>query len=213
MAAVNGCGAFTTRSDTLSNILLIVTKENLYNRLIWNNNGKFYYPDAQFDIYRGTGFDDPTYLATSSSPVYYDDFISSFTGHDISSRFCYLLEAEISSEGKPGTKIISNKECLYIKPEVFIPNAIAIGPNIPNDDVNKEFKPLFSFIPENYLLIIYDRNGRKIFESRNPERGWQGKDPGSNRTAGGTYIYYLEFNNPGQKVKRKKGVVTVVYSR
>jgi gliding motility-associated-like protein len=92
---------------------------------------------------------------------------------------------------------------------VFIPNAFI--PNDNSNERNRRFRPELTFIPRDYLLIIYNRRGKKIFESHNYDNPWKGQMKGGKKAPAGTYIYYLEVKNPGQPLIHKKGQVTLIY--
>jgi len=209
LASVNPCGALTTRSDTLSTLQLKVEKQNLNNVLEWNTMKNIPGSTIRYNIYRKIGEEgnfEP--LATTHQGSYTDNQVQNFRGQGKSAQFCYFLEAEIDHQSGRQSVVSSETQCLYIKPRIFIPNAI-----IPNDPNNRNFKPEFTFIPKNYLLIVYNRNGAKVFESNDPQKPWRGKIRGGKRAPGGTYIYYLEVKNPGQQIIRRKGEVTVVYQK
>ena len=92
------------------------------------------------------------------------------------------------------------KKCIYYK--VFAPNAFS-----PNDDgVNDEFKIFVN--PDvkvlTFKLIMYDRWGNLVFESNEPDLGWDGYIKG-NRANTDTYIYsyaieYEDENGLGKQV-------------
>ncbi|MBS3770851.1 MAG: gliding motility-associated C-terminal domain-containing protein [Bacteroidales bacterium] len=207
MASVNSCGALTTRSDTLGNIMLSVEKENLSSILEWNEMGHF--SNIRYEISRRIGEQPFRFHQTTYQSPYTDDNPEEFKGQDTSSRFCYQIKAEIQHAQGLVSTITSNSKCIYIKPQIFIPNAI-----IPNaNNGNNAFKPEFTFVPQKYLLIVYSRNGTKVFESRNPRKPWIGRLRNGQKAPGGTYIYYLEVKNPGQPMIRKRGEVNVVYQK
>jgi hypothetical protein len=194
-------------------MLLNVNKENLNNVLEWNEIGYLPGADIRYTIYRKIGEKEAFQkLQTTYQSPYIDDQVQSFRGQGKSTRFCYYIKAEINHRDGSQSTLISNTNCVYIKPRIFTPNAII--PNAKNPE-NKKFIPRFTFVPkrDNYLLIIYDRNGKKVFESNNPEEPWEGRIRGGKKAPGGTYIYYLEVKNPGQQVIRKRGSVTVIYSK
>ena len=95
---------------------------------------------------------------------------------------------------------ISIRKCIYY--EVYAPNAFS-----PNDDgVNDVFKLFVD--PEvtilSFKLIIHDRWGNLIFQSTDPELGWDGSQKG-NRANPDTYIYaytieYEDENGVGRQV-------------
>ena len=88
---------------------------------------------------------------------------------------------------------------------VFIPSAFS--PN--NDGINDVLKPrIFGLV--NYKLIIYDRWGKKVFESTDPQQGWNGNSL-KNKTINSdvfTYFVFAEYQNAAKKVF--KGNITML---
>lgn len=82
----------------------------------------------------------------------------------------------------------SNQVCITGEVRVFIPTAFRPG------GVNTIFKPEFLFRDniEEYKMIIFSRWGEKLFESRNPDLGWNGIVEGVVLDPG-TFIYTIEF--------------------
>ncbi|MEM1217561.1 MAG: PKD domain-containing protein [Bacteroidota bacterium] len=93
---------------------------------------------------------------------------------------------------------------LCIEPYLFIPQAFS--PN--GDGKNDVFRPRGNFIDEVYL-IVYDRWGEKVFETRDPNGGWDGTYLGQRLTPD-VYGYYLEINCLGGEVYIKKGNVSLL---
>ncbi|MFO8236506.1 MAG: gliding motility-associated C-terminal domain-containing protein [Bacteroidales bacterium] len=202
-AAMNQCDQLTTRSDTLSNILLSVENNELTNELNWNELGK---DNTTYSIYRKTGSSSYEQIKTTNRTPYYDNELESFLGRDYSGKFCYYIEAK-SNNGDNNSLSISKEKCLYVEPEIFIPNSFT--PN--NDGNNDEFRPRLSFLPNHYHLIIYDRSGNTVFESKDPEETWRGEIKRGDKAPSGTYIYYLEVKNPENKMIKKRGRINVFY--
>jgi gliding motility-associated-like protein len=72
----------------------------------------------------------------------------------------------------------------------YIPNTFT-----PDDDAyNSTFFPVFTsgFDPQKYSMLIFDRWGELIFESRDAEVGWDGTY-GGKLMQDGTYIWKIEF--------------------
>lgn len=70
--------------------------------------------------------------------------------------------------------------------EMYIPTAFT--PNL--DRVNETFKPKLTFTPETYELTIYDRWGTVVFQSIDPELGWNGSSEISGFFAPDSYYSY-----------------------
>ncbi len=81
--------------------------------------------------------------------------------------------------------------------------------------VNQEFKVIGNVTAmKSYLLQIYNRWGQLIFESENPDEGWDGTHKGE-LVPGGTYVYSAVFKSYAsdaqpELVVKNRGVVTLV---
>jgi gliding motility-associated-like protein len=105
-------------------------------------------------------------------------------------------------DGSDGTKV--ERRCPV---SVFYPNAFT--PN--NDGVNDVFLPIGSDVVA-FHLTIYNSWGQLVFESRNLEKGWDGKVGGKPAPVG-TYVYQSTYS--GYRNKRlvefdTKGNVTLL---
>lgn len=204
VAAMNQCNKVATRSDTLNNIVMNVKNNDLTNELQWNSIDNK--DNVTYTIFRKIGSSYSDKIATTYNSSYYDTELESLLGRDYSGEFCYYIEAEVINQGNKAISE-SKEQCVFVEPEIFIPNTFT--PN--NDGKNDEFRPVFSFLPEHYHLIIYNRAGEKVFESKDPEETWRGKIQGSGKAPAGTYIYYLEAKNPEDKLIKKRGRINVFY--
>jgi gliding motility-associated-like protein len=116
----------------------------------------------------------------------------------------YWLEVTNASNcrAKDSIVILEKPNCLQGLhfPNAFTPNA---------DGKNDVFRPVCFFIPESYLLVVFDRYGGKVFESRDPDNGWTGEMNG--KSAGNnTFTWYCKYKFPGNEHQVAKGTVTVI---
>lgn len=77
----------------------------------------------------------------------------------------------------------------------YIPNSFTPD----GDQFNQTFMPIFTsgIDPYNYQLLIYNRWGEVIFESLNPEKGWDGTfGQQGNPCQNGTYTYLITVKIP-----------------
>ena len=90
---------------------------------------------------------------------------------------------------------------------VEIPNAFTPD----NDGINDEFRPLSNCeVYEEYYLRIYSRWGQLIFESTNPNTGWNGRYKSKNMVSD-LYGWILEYKFPNdEEVRLEKGEVTLL---
>lgn len=98
------------------------------------------------------------------------------------------------------TEVIIVTEADIRFPDAFTPNG---------DGMNDEFRPAYKSIKK-YNLSIYNRWGRRVFSSSNPEQGWDGKI-GNTNAAEGVYIYICEAEAFERGISfTRKGSVTLI---
>jgi gliding motility-associated-like protein len=107
--------------------------------------------------------------------------------------------------GCTGTDEISLKIRLPIcEQDVFIPTAFS--PN--GDDVNNEL-----FVRSNYIttmeLIIYNRWGQQVFNTKDINRGWDGKLNGEELSPD-TYAYWLTAKCTDGEAITKRGSISLL---
>jgi gliding motility-associated-like protein len=88
--------------------------------------------------------------------------------------------------------------------DVFVPNVFS--PN--GDNKNEAFFPTGKIIDEaeSYLMRIYDRWGRLLFESTNPKIQWKGLDLNGEELPQNTYIWTIRAQSPTE-IYDKQGTV------
>lgn len=97
-----------------------------------------------------------------------------------------------------------------VRPEVrfFLPNAFS--PNA--DAVNDEYRGVGIMKgAENYVMSIWNRWGQKVFESNDPERGWNGRSFNNGQDApAGVYVVLVTFEGPRGKSFELKQFATLI---
>lgn len=90
--------------------------------------------------------------------------------------------------------VVNVMESMLEIPNTFTPNG---------DGVNDEFRVVYRSLRK-FNMLIYNRWGRKVFESSNPAEGWDGTVGGS-MGAPGVYFYYIEAEGyqPNEKYRRQ----------
>lgn len=88
--------------------------------------------------------------------------------------------------------------------EVVVTESILKAPNTftPNGDgANDEFRVVYHSI-KNYRITVFNRWGRKVYESTNPAEGWDGT-VGNSLAPPGVYFYYIEAEGYLKNEKHK----------
>ncbi len=90
-------------------------------------------------------------------------------------------------------------------PSIFVPNAFT--PN--RDGLNDQIRPILAGIQRLDFFRIYNRYGQIVFESTEPESGWNGSING-NPQGSGTFVYQVQAVDYEGKVIRQSGTFTLI---
>jgi gliding motility-associated-like protein len=90
---------------------------------------------------------------------------------------------------------------------IYVPNAFTPG----GFDLNETFLPIVSSGVDrnNYKLLVFNRWGEVMFESRHPEIGWDGSY-GKHLAPSGVYVWQIEFQNAQGLKENRKGHVSLL---
>lgn len=204
----NNCGDSVTVSNLGRTILAqgLANPNRLVNTLTWSAYGDWDGGVSEYRIYRSiTDAEANTLIATvNSSTLFYEDDVIDYLL--TKGEFCYTIEAVENPNFLGITETsLSNEVCVSQDPKIWIPNAFVVN------GVNNEFFPVISFADfDNYLMLIYDRWGTVIFETRDIEEGWNGEVNGK-LVQEGQYMYFISVvDGYGNYYERKGGLVMLV---
>ena len=91
---------------------------------------------------------------------------------------------------------VATKDCPF---GIYFPNAFT-----PNNGHNDLFRPVVIGYPVVYHFSIYNRLGQRIFDTTDPQKGWDGRLGGRDQEAGG-YIWVCVYQFGGQKENNRQG--------
>jgi gliding motility-associated-like protein len=137
---------------------------------------------------------------TYSIPGYISQSDSSLRQLD-AGRYYYRLTD--SHECKVDGEADINKEwrdCLVIIPNAFTPNG---------DGVNDVFRAQIHDAISDYHIAIYGRWGQLIFESRDPESGWNGQQNGISLPMG-SYLWLITYTDSKHQARKQKGNLVLI---
>ena len=205
---LDSCGFEILTSNKLKTILLGGTsiEENI-TILQWNAFEGFDAGVEKYYIFRSFDGPEPTAPIDSVDALTfeYTDDISQLSGS--SGSPIYWVQAYENEGNEYGAREKSNSNRLGVAQdgEMYVANAFRPG------GYTAEFKPVYRFYNgRSYLFQIYNRWGQLIFETQNPEEGWDGKYNGENVVTG-VYVYRLVYQKNDDSSVEKKGTVTVIY--
>lgn len=122
---------------------------------------------------------------------------------------CYRLEAlyqlDLPDGGLYNGSSFSNLACAIPEVKVYLPNVFA------PEGTNNRFIPGFSAtsLLSGYELQIFDRYGQLVFQTDNPQLGWDGSFRGRPMPMD-TYVYRLHLVTSEGKVLEKKGSLVLL---
>jgi gliding motility-associated-like protein len=94
---------------------------------------------------------------------------------------------------------------VFNEPDIFVPSAFT--PN--NDGRNDILKAIAPGIKQFLLFRIYNRWGNRVFESNDPDRGWDGKSDNRDAPVGG-YVWLVQgIDYKGNRIERRGTVLLI----
>ena len=211
--AYNSCGKQIIESGIVSNIVIsAINNGDLRHTLYWEDFYQWLGGIQNFELHRINDETDEVILSSIHSIDSYMDDISElpFNSHYYSGKFCYYIRYFEGSNNPYGYQDSSrsNMICTQESSRVFLPNAFA---PLHDGSVNNTFKPSALFISKNnYRFTIFNRWGEKIFETYDPEKGWDGKYKSGKVAPSGIYIYTLMYQDANDNIQKLSGIFTSV---
>jgi len=98
----------------------------------------------------------------------------------------YLTVQDFNSCIGTDSIIIQRKNCIYIG----IPNAFTPDGN----SINDVFKPVINQTIKAYQMIVFNRYGQTVFETRDYGTGWDGTFK-TKKQPSGSYVYRIQYTN------------------
>lgn len=206
--SIDTCGRPQDTSNMARTILLkAIPNSDGTNQITWNAAGTWDADVERYEVFRAVDNEwEPDPIATVGPNTFtYVDDINNFSNS--SGKFCYRV---IAHENNGNTFNVqgysrSNDGCLEHEPRVFIPNAF-----VP-EGTNTVFKPSASFVdPQYYDFSIFDRWGKEVFYTKDPNEGWSGIDDKGRPYPLGVYMYRLRTQTLDGLEILRVGSVTLI---
>jgi gliding motility-associated-like protein len=207
ISARDSCGNEFVQSNVAGTVYLMAEGGNDYmSELNWIPYFGWNYPAGSYQIFSVSNGNISTtpIISVQGDTVTYLDDVSDFSGND--GNICYVILALEDSVNLFGLSdsAYSNIACAPQAPSVFIPNAFTPGGK------NPLFKPIILFEnPLTYNFKVFNRWGQTVFETINPEQGWNGEYNNKDAVAG-AYAYLLVFKGLNKKEIRNSGTVMLI---
>lgn len=208
MQVLDSCGSASVTSN-LGASMVLQAEPGLdgVNRLRWNGYIEWAGAVAGYAIHRSVAGGAYELIASvPSDPWEYEDDVNAFVLE--TGDFCYFVQAlEAGNPSGINATSESNIACAYQEELVYIPNAFIIGSPI---EARREIKPVLGFSdPTDYRFLIINRWNQTIWETEDPDKGWDGV-VGSQVMPQGIYAYYCSVRNGAGRMVVKRGTVLLL---
>ncbi|MFW5820343.1 MAG: gliding motility-associated C-terminal domain-containing protein [Bacteroidota bacterium] len=205
IGALNSCDQIIKESNIGTNILL--KGENMANRneLEWSIYEEWETGVSEYQVIRYNQNGNSEVIFTSGPDVsFFDHNLQEIYGTGFDGIITYRVIAKQNGEDVYAQ---SNLLSIDMSGEITVPNAFT--PN--NDGRNDIFKPFFTLLPEDFLMVIYDRYGIVVHKTEDPEEGWNGQVNGGSMATEGVYVYHIQYTTHTGLSIEKTGHLTVFY--
>ncbi|MBA4321252.1 MAG: hypothetical protein C0408_00395 [Odoribacter sp.] len=206
LLAVNNCGIPVVSSNLSCNIVPYLEKKENIISLRWNPYKFWSGQVSGYQVYinTGNGFHEEASLPPVDSAyiLNYSSVMYDITG----SNLCFYISASETNNPQNISGVSSSAIiCTEISENISVPNAFT--PN--NDLINDLFKPVLSFTPVDYHLVITDKLNNILFESNDEMEAWNGRRKGDSLPQG-VYLWFLKLKTPSGRQITRSGTVTII---
>jgi gliding motility-associated-like protein len=209
LSALNNCKIPLTVSNICSNIVLSLARDGDRLTLSWNPYKEWLGSVSSYKLFinTGRGFEERSDILPNDTltTLGYNEIMYEVSG----GKVCFYVSA-IESDNPHGINGESRSSvvCTEATEVVTVPNVFTPD----NDLVNDLFKPVMSFTPLDYHLVISDRNSNVLFDSKDYMEEWDGSRKGDPQPQG-VYLWFLKVTTPSGKVISKTGTITIIRNR
>ena len=206
LLAINNCGNAVVTSNIANNIVLALSSDINTINLGWNAVRNWKGNNSGYKIFINTGSSYSLLAARQPEDTTLSIDYSSLMYSVSTDKICFYVGAyeknnPFGVQGETSSEII----CTDITERITVPNTFT-----PNNDLKNDlFKPVFSFAPLEYHLIITNRQNRVLFESRDYNEEWNGKVKGELQSED-VYLWFLQVRSPSGRNFSRKGTVTII---
>ena len=209
LSAVNGCNLPVMVSNIASNMVLSLERSGENIILSWNPYKKWLGIISSYKLFvnTGKGYEEKADLPASDTVFVqgYQQIMYEVTGNQV----CFYVSAsEASNPYGISGESLSSEICTNPTEVITVPNVFT-----PNNDLDNDlFRPVLSFTPLDYYLIVRGRRGNVLFETRDYHAEWDGSQNGKPQPQG-VYLWFLKLTTQSGRVISKTGTLTIIRNR
>ena len=208
LKAINNCNKAVSWSNISSNVVLSAEQNEEDIELSWNpyRSWKGILDSNLVYIKTGNELEMRFSLtpADSSLTVPYSDLMYEASLNEI----CFMIRmVEAFNPYSVSGASRSQIACIPVIEKITVPNVFTPDYN----SVNDLFRPVLSFSPLSYKLVITDKKRKTLFETTDYFEPWDGKRGGVPQPEG-VYLWFLQAKTPSGREIMKTGTVTIIHN-
>jgi gliding motility-associated-like protein len=209
LSAVNSCSLPVMVSNLASNLVLSLEKSANNIVLSWNPYKNWLGSISSYRLFVNSGKGNEEKAVISGSDTIFVLGYQQIMYEVSANEVCFYIDAsETSNPYAISGESISSTICTSPMEKITVPNVFT-----PNNDLDNDlFRPVLSFTPLEYHLVISDRQGSILFETRDYLAEWDGSKNVIPQPQG-VYLWYLKLTTPSGKIISKTGTITIIRSR
>jgi len=204
--AVNNCNIPAITSNPASNILLTAQISGNDIILNWNKYREWRGTVSSYRLFMDTGDGFKETTSVNPEDTVFRVSIPEIMYDLIQGKVCFYISA--SESGNPygiAGESDSNNSCVVVEELITVPNVFTPDGDLKND----LFRPVLTFTPSEYRLLVSNRQGKTLFETNDFMEAWDGTDNGS-AVNEGVYLWFIKIKTQEGKGISRTGTVTVV---
>jgi gliding motility-associated-like protein len=206
LSAVNNCNIPVISSNIASTMVLELSSTYKEIGLKWNHYRNWLGNIESYNVFinTGTGFSQKASLNPSDTSflIDYKEILYDITDKEV----CFYIEAQetgnpygITGLSRSGVKCTESSERITV-PNVFTPDG---------DGINDFFRPVLTFTPSSYHLVITTMKGAILFETNDFIEEWDGKSNGKPASPG-VFLWFVRIKTLSGENISKTGSITIV---
>jgi len=207
LAAINSCNINVGYSNIATVIILENKTEGDELLLRWNRYREWNGTISSYHIFMDTGSGFSEIAVAEPGDSIYSISIPEIMYTLKEGKVCFYTEAyETGNPYGIQGESRSNISCFIINETVTVPNVFTPDGDLKND----LFRPFLSYTPDEYRLLITDRQGKVIFDTNAFMDSWDGRDKAGNMINEGVYLWFISIKTPSGKNISRTGTVTLI---
>ncbi len=197
---LDSCGKILEPNEIHRTIYLEASIANETEAQLSWNDYEGWTPEG-YRVFRKIGGNDFEEIDQTQDPEYIDNSLAFQT---MIGKVFYYVEAFSNVYGDDAVSSSSNRISLNFESELFVANAFRPG------GITPTFKPVSRFEPfAAYRFQIYNRWGQLVFESSEPQQGWDGTFNGE-AVDTGNFVWLLNYTKSDGTAISKQGNVMLM---